>query len=329
MVRGTDPRPRGYPAEVPIPELAETIAMVGSPTALGGHFPGMDGGPQALRQMGFLERLQARKGLAGMPIIDNGDAPIDAGWAADDDPFMKNRQRIIEYMPRLVVHTHRALGGKDAVTIPPRLLMVGGDCTSHAAAMAGLKRRFPDSRLAIAWFDAHGDFNIPTTTPSGNVWGMPFAMLCGRGDPALVASVSGPTVKEEDAALLGGQVLDEQESRMLASSPIAFFGSGMLAGPAGLAALETWARVVGDRTDGMYIAFDLDALDQSEGVSVAMPEPKGLSLWTATIAIRLLAATNKVIGFGPTATMPRVGVDMARHADMVAQLTEAALGRPA
>ena len=311
---------------MPIPDLAETIVMVGSPTALGGHFAGMDRGPSALRQMDFLARLQARKGLAGTAITDNGDAPIEAGWAADDDPFMKNHQRILEYMPRLVVHVQRALGGKDATAAPPRLLVIGGDCTSHAGAMAGLKRRFPDSRLAIAWFDAHGDFNIPTTTPSGNVWGMPFAMLCGRGDVSLVASVSGPTVKEEDAALLGGQVLDEQESRMLAASPIAHFGSGMLAGPAGLAALETWARVVGDRTDGMYIAFDLDAIDESEGVSVAMPEPKGLSVWTATIAIRLLAATNKIVGFGPTATMPRTGADMAKHADIVAQLTEAALG---
>ena len=306
-------------------ELSPAVAMVGSPTALGGHFPGMDKGPNALRQVGFMDRLRARKGLADTPITDNGDAPIELGWAADDDPFMKNRQRIIEYMPRLIVHAHRALGGKDATGPAPRLLMVGGDCTSHSAAMAALKKRHPDTRLAIAWFDAHGDFNIPTTTPSGNVWGMPFAMLCGRGDPRLVASVSGPTVKEEDAALLGGQVLDEQESRMLASSPIAFFGSGMLAGPAGLAALETWGRIVGERTDGMYIAFDLDAIDQSEGVSVAMPEPKGLSLWTATVAIRLLAATNRILGFGPTATMPRPGMDLGKHADMVAQLTEAAL----
>jgi arginase len=314
---------------MPIPELSPSIAMVGSPTALGGHFPGMDKGPSALRQVGFLDRLRGRSGLADLAITDHGDAPIEAGWAPDDDPFMKNRQKIIEYMPRLVIHVQRALGGKDAAGAPPRLLVVGGDCTSHAGAMAGLKRRFPDSRLAIAWFDAHGDFNIPTTTPSGNVWGMPFAMLCGRGDPQLVAAVSGPTVKEEDAALLGAQVLDEQESRMLVASPVAMFGSGMLAGPAGLAALETWARVVGDRTDGMYIAFDLDAIDQSEGVSVAMPEPKGLSLFTATVALRLLAATNRVVGFGPTATMPRAGVDLARHADIVAQLTEAALGNAA
>jgi arginase len=313
-------------------EVSNAIAMIGSPTALGGHFPGMDKGPNALRSDGLLDRIRARKGLADVPITDHGDAPIQQGWAADDDPFMKNRQKIIEYMPRLVVHAHRALGGSEATKASPggpapRLLVVGGDCTSHAGAMAALKRRYPGSRLAIAWFDAHGDFNIPTTTPSGNVWGMPFAMLCGRGDPGLVAAVSGPTVREEDAALLGAQVLDEQESRMLAASAVATFGSGMLAGPAGLAALETWARVVGDRTDGMYIAFDLDAIDQSEGVSVAMPEPKGLSLWTSTVALRLLAASNRIIGFGPTATMARPGVDMGHHADMVAQLTEAALGR--
>ena len=67
-----------------------------------------------------------------------------------------------------------------------RLFIVGGDCTAHAGAMAGLRAADPGRRLAIAWFDAHGDFNTPDTTPSGNVWGMPFAMLCGRGDPDLV-----------------------------------------------------------------------------------------------------------------------------------------------
>ena len=193
--------------------------------------------------------------------------------------------------------------------------------------MAALKRRSPEARFAIAWFDAHGDFNIPETTPSGNVWGMPFAMLCGRGDPGLVAACDGPTVNEEDAALVGAQVLDQQESRMLAASPVALFGAGMLAGPAGLAALEGWARVVGERCDGLYIAFDLDAIDGSAGVSVAMPEPDGLSVETALAAIRILASTNRVVGFGPTASMPRPELDLDRHVDIVAALTEAALGR--
>ena len=310
--------------------MTDTIAILGSPTALGGHFAGMDKGPAALRAVNLLERLRSRQGLAGAALVDHGDVPIEAGWWADSDPIMKNWQRIIDYLPRLATSVEQVMGaGSGTVSDTTRLLLLGGDCTSHTGAMAGLKRRNPEGRLAIAWFDAHGDFNVPTTTPSGNVWGMPFAMLCGRGDPSLVQACDGPTVKEEDAALLGGQVLDQEESRMLAASPIAHFGAGMLAGPAGLAALETWARVVGARCDGMYIAFDLDAIDASESLSVAMPERGGISVWTAVIAVRLLAASNRIVGFGPTATMPRSGTDLNKTADVVAQLTEAALGAAA
>jgi arginase len=307
--------------------VTNTIAIVGSPTALGGHFAGMDKGPEGLRAAKVIDRIRRRPALANASLIDYGDVPLDPGWAPDPDPFMKNRDRIVEYLPRLATRVQGALAaaGKDADS-DARLLLLGGDCTSHSGAMAGLKRRRPESRLAIAWFDAHGDFNIPTTTPSGNVWGMPFAMLCGRGDADLVAACSGPTVLEEDAALLGAQVLDEQESRMLAASPVAQFGAGMLAGVAGLAALEAWAKVVAARTDGMYIAFDLDTIDSSEPISVAMPERGGLSVWTAVVAVRLLAASNNVVGFGATAAMPRPGLDIMRTADIVSQLAEAALG---
>jgi arginase len=317
----------GYPASgMPDPTARGPIAIIGSPTALGGHFGGMERGPEALRGARLLERLRSRAGFAEASFIDHGDVPNDPGWYPDADPFMKNRDRIIEYLPRVASAVETAIGEGAGVMPDSRLLLLGGDCTSHCGAMAGLKRRYPNHRLAIAWFDAHGDFNIPTTTPSGNVWGMPFAMLCGRGDPDLVKASDGPTVSEEDAALIGGQVLDEQESRMLAASPVAFFGAGMLAGVAGLAALEAWSRVIADRCDGLYIAFDLDAISASEQLSVAMPERGGLSVWTAVIAIRLLATHNNVLGFGATAVMPRSGSDLMKTADVVAQLAEASLG---
>jgi arginase len=309
-----------------VPEpLRATVAVVGSPTALGGHFDGMDRGPAALRDAGLLERLRSMPGLAGEAFANRGDAPIERGWAADDDPVMKNRQRIIDYLPALAGHVEAALRAEARDGGLPRLLLLGGDCTSHVGALGGLRRVSPGARFAIAWFDAHGDFNTPETTPSGNVWGMPFAMLCGRGDPGLVAAAEAPSVREADAALLGAQVLDEQESRMLAASPVATFGAGMLGGDAGIAALEGWARVVGERCDGLYIAFDLDAIDASEGVSVAMPEPGGLSVDTAVAALRILASATRVVGFGPTATMVRPEVDFGRHVEIVARLTEAAL----
>ena len=303
--------------------MDSAIAIIGVPTALGGHLSGMEHAPTGMRQLGLVDRLRERPGLAGVPIHDAGDLRIEPGFRPDPDARAKNRAAICEFLPRerdLVAATLAADGGAGP---DARLLVLGGDCTAHAGAMAGLRAARPGSRYAMAWFDAHGDFNTPDTTPSGNVWGMPFAMLCGRGDPDLVAAADGPTVMEQDAALFGGQVLDATESRMIAASRIAQFGAGMLATEAGLAAVEGWARAVGSRVDGIYIAFDMDCLDGAGGWAVTMPEPDGLALETALKAIRILAAAMPVVGFGPTGVTLANG-DGAMTVDGAARLAEAA-----
>lgn len=299
------------------------IVVVGSPTALGGHFGGMERTPSELRRLGLVERLRAAPGLSGATLVDAVDAPSDPGWAADDDRQAKNRARIRTYLPRVATHVRDALLRNGSAS---RLLLIGGDCTSHAGAMAGIVRARPGIRLGICWFDAHGDFNTPQTTPSGNVWGMPFAMLLGHGDEDLVAACDGPTAEARNAALLGGQVLDEQESRMLAASRVAQFGAGMLGDEAGLAALAAWVRAVAARVDAVYVAFDLDALDAAGDWAVAMPEPNGLSLETAIAAVRTIAAAGPVIGFGATAVMFGGGGNPDRTLGAVVDLAEAALG---
>src|SRR6476659_2127862 len=298
-----------------------TIVICGSPTALGGHFGGMERAPTLLRGLGLRDRLAARPGLADMTWLDHGDAANDPGWVADPHPRAKNLDRLVAYLGRLAAHVESGLeqSGNEASA----LLVLGGDCTTHAGAMAGIRRARPGIQLGLAWFDAHGDFNTPDTTPSGNVWGMPFAMLCGRGDADLVAAADGPTVMEQDAALFGGQVLDETESRMLASSRVAQFGAGMLGTKAGLAAVEGWARSVASRVDGIYIAFDMDCLDGAEGWAVTMPEPDGLALETAVTSIRVLAAAMPVVGFGPTGVTLANG-DGPKIAAAAAVLAEAA-----
>lgn len=302
--------------------MSDPIVLVGSPTSLGGHFDGMDRTPAEARRLGLVDRIREAPGLGGALVTDAGDAPIVAGWVADDDAHAKNRGRIVAYLPRLAAHVRDALldAGGGA-----RLLVVGGDCTSHAGAMAGLRRAEPARRLGIAWFDAHGDFNTPQTTPSGNVWGMPFAMILGHGDPDLVAACDGPTADAAAAALLGGQVLDETESRTLAASRVAHFGAGMLGTAAGLAALDAWARTVARDVDAFYVAFDLDALDAAGDWALAMPEPNGLSLETALDAVRAIAAAAPVAGFGATAMLFGRGGDPDRTIDAAVVLAEAAL----
>jgi arginase len=312
-----------------MPAMDAPIAILGVPTALGGNLPGMERTPAGLRELGLLDRLHTRPRLAGVHWHDAGDLAIEPGYRPDDDARARNRAAICEFLPRERDRVATSLGGVDDGDIVnrPRLLIIGGDCVAHAGAMAGLRKAHPTARLAIAWFDAHGDFNTPDTTPSGNVFGMPFAMVCGRGDPDLVAAADGPTVMEQDAALFGGQVLDEIESRTLAASRVALFGAGMLATNSGRAAVEGWAAAVASRADGMYLAFDMDCLDASDGWAVTMPEPDGLALGTALATIRILARAMPVVGFGVT-TVNLANGDGPRTANAIARLVEAAFASP-
>ena len=291
------------------------VVAVGVPTALGGHLAGMERTPRGLRELGVLDRITG-------DVQDVGDLRIEPGFRADDDTRAKNRDLIAEFLPREaeLVAENLARAGDGA-----RLLILGGDCTAHAGALAGLRRRRPSARVALAWFDAHGDFNTPERTPSGSVWGMPFAMICGDGDEDLVSACGGPSADPRRAALLGGQVLDEQESRALVRAGVAHFGSGMLATDAGRAALRGWATAISAEVDGLYIAIDFDVLDGAGGWAVQFPEPDGISLETATGAVRILAEALPVVGFGATGIDPGNG-DVRRTADAVVELANAAFG---
>jgi len=301
--------------------VKDSIAVVGVPTALGGQLAddrhvGMAEAPGDLRGLGFLDQLAE----IGLTVRDLGDVPIQPRVRADADPRLKNREGVAAQLRAT------ADGVASAAADGGRVLVLGGDCCAHAGALAGLRRARPDRRLAIAWFDAHGDCNTPETTPSGNVWGMPFALLLGRGDAALVAAAEGPTVDLRHAALVGGQVLDEPESRWLSASPVAHFGAGMLRTPAGLAALAGWAEAVAREVDGIYIAVDHDVLDAAEAAwAVTMPETGGLPADRAAEVVRLLAARMPVVGYGATAMNFRVGGDAERTVAAAVRLAAAAL----
>lgn len=109
--------------------MSGAIAIVGVPTALGGHLPGMELTPAGLRDLGLLDRLRARPGLAGADLRDMGDLPIEPGFRPDPDRRASNRAQICEFLPRerdLVASAVLAAGDgrSDAAT---RLLIVGGD----------------------------------------------------------------------------------------------------------------------------------------------------------------------------------------------------------
>lgn len=160
-----------------------------------------------------------------------------------------------------------------AASLPERPVVVGGCCCAHVGAARGLAAR--GQRLGVVWIDAHGDLNTPETSPSGNLWGMPFRML-----------LDGGVVRPEDAALIGARNLDPGELEYLAKTGID----------------DSVDRAV-DGVDAVYIAFDVDVLDPSEAESF-MPEPNGLAAADVEAILRDIATRSRIAGMGVTAFRP-------------------------
>lgn len=179
-----------------------------------------------------------------------------------------------------------------ALDLPERPVVLGGCCCSHIGAVEALATRH--GRIAVLWFDAHGDLNTPETSPSGNEWGMPLRMLLDSG-----------AVGPADVALIGARNLDPPEMDFIATS-------GLGLGPQAVGgALED--------TAGMYVALDFDALAEDEAASW-MPEPGGLAVEEVEALLRSARERKPVLGVGFSGLLRR-----EENLQPVARLT-AALG---
>lgn len=159
-----------------------------------------------------------------------------------------------------------AAQGRNLPEIP---LVLGGCCCAHLGAIVGLAAR--PGRLAVVWVDAHGDLNLPETSPSGNAWGMPLRLAIDAGAVAVA-----------DVALVGARCLDDPELEYLARAGID----------------DDIGRAL-DGCDHVYVAFDCDVLRPGQ-LDVFMPEAGGPSLTEAEALLGEIVARRPLAGLGLT-----------------------------
>ena len=203
---------------------------------------------------------------------------VPRAWGDNGDAMAKAASLPLPY-PETAIIAEDSLGEQTlalATELPERPLVVGGCCCAHIGAVEGLSTQH--ERLAVVWFDAHGDLNTPETSPSGNLWGMPLRMLIDSG-----------AVAAGDVVLVGARNLDPPEEEFIRES-------GIHAGPEGIErALEGSGCV--------YVALDVDALEPGE-VVMHMPEPGGLTLSEVEGLCAGLHGRVAVLGAGFTGLAP-------------------------
>jgi arginase family enzyme len=196
---------------------------------------------------------------------------VPAAWGSGGEGMAEGARIALPYPEVAVVERSTLEQQNEAVAeaLAARPIVLGGCCCAHVGGATGVARRV--DRLAVVWIDAHGDLNTPETSPSGNLWGMPFRMLLDAG-----------IVAPEDAALVRARNLDPPEVEFLDAHGIDDSLDRALAG-----------------VDAAYVALDLDVLDPSE-VDVLVPEPAGASPAEVETLLRGLRERTTIAGIGVT-----------------------------
>lgn len=166
------------------------------------------------------------------------------------------------------------------------LLILGGDHTISIGTFAGFA---PETPLGCIWLDAHPDMNDTQTSPSGNVHGMPVAVLLGHGD-AIFRQIGGrsPKLAPEHTALIGIRAVDPGERALREKlSSMCWISASELKEIGPEAAAGRAARQVAG-TQGV-ISLDVDIIDPGEMPAVVAPVLGGPSLQTVTDLLRALA----------------------------------------
>ena len=297
--------------------MRRAVRILGVPMDLGQGRRGVDMGPSAVRHAG----LQARLERLGYLVEDGGNIAVPVPEEVRDDA-PRNGMRHLEAVAEACERVFAAV--REAVAVGRFPIILGGDHSIAMGTIAGVVAAA--GPVGVIWIDAHGDFNTPETSPSGNIHGMPLAHLVGRGHPRLVGiGDPGPTLRPEQVVLIGVRSLDPGEREAMAESGMLVFtmrevdewGIATVVRQA-LTRLKAWPR--------LHVSLDLDALDPQVAPGVGTPVPGGLTYREAHLAMELLADSGRVGSVDVVEINPILD-ERNRTAELAVELLASLLGQ--
>lgn len=296
-----------------------TIHIIGVPMDLGGGRRGVDMGPSAIRIAGLGDRLRE----LGHKVIDEGDLTVKT----------QEEQRIKDAKAKFLPEIARAvkvLAKKTEKIISHGHfpLVLGGDHSISMGTVSGIASycRKKRKKLGLLWVDAHGDINTPSTSPSGNIHGMPLAVLMGLG-PRELTTVGG-TIRKLDAqnvAIIGLRSLDERERTNLRKTKVPVFTMEEI-DKYGMHRIFNKALAKIGKVDYLHVSFDLDSVDPVYAPGVGTPVKGGLDYREAHLMMELLAESKMLTSLELVEVNPILD-EHNKSAEFAVELVQSAFGK--
>lgn len=280
---------------------------------LGQNRRGVDMGPSAVRYAG----LQARLVRLGHTIHDEGNISVPN---PEEDVAETGYKRL---------HTVAAVCdalfqfGKKCISANEFAVFLGGD---HSISIGSVAAAAVAGPIGLIWIDAHGDFNTPKTSPSGNIHGMPVAALIGDGPDELVnIGQSGPKLHPTQIVQIGIRDLDVAERERLAQSGIHVFTMRHV-DELGMAAVARQALDRLRHLPRLHVSLDMDSLEPEEAPGVGTPVPGGLSYREAHLLMEILSDSGRVHSMDIVEINPILD-DRNKTAELAVELAASLLGQ--
>jgi arginase len=198
-------------------------------------------------------------------------------------------------------------------------LIVGleANCNVLLGMLAGLKydAEGNEQRVGLVFIDAHGDFNVPETTLSGMLGGMPVAVAAGHALHT-IRKTSGLTEPLPMDHIVWGGVRDldpleadrfeEYEVRQFSVDDIRSLSDGLKRQMDGLSG----------RVDAIYVHIDMDVLDPAEvpGHDLAVSNGPGSKDLAAAMTFMFAYPKSIAIGIASTPAGPLDPEGVSRQA---------------
>lgn len=265
------------------------IRIIGVPMDLGAGRRGVDMGPSAIRIGGVHHRLRAM----GFEVEDTGNTevriPEEVHIGEEKQMYL---QEIAQVCREVARRAHRAL---EQDYLP---LVLGGDHSLAAGSIAGTSSfyRKQNKKIGLIWIDAHADMNLPATSPSGNVHGMPMAAVIGLG-PAELSEIEGfsPKVEGANVTILGARSIDRKEKENIRKSGLRVVTMKELDMRGMKSVMEEALQRAMEGTVGFHCSFDLDVVDPQVAPGVGTPVRGGITYRESHLAMEMIADSHKLL----------------------------------
>lgn len=178
------------------------------------------------------------------------------------------------------------------------VITLGGDHAIASGSVSGILSVYPLVR--VLWIDAHGDCNIPETSPGGNYHGMAAAhimKLFKKSIPFFYWMEEVPCLPVDRIAYIGLRDLDEGEKNILKQNNIACYTMRDV-DKYGISKVVEMAlsRIDPEGNNPLHISFDIDSCDPSVSPGTGTKARGGLTYREAHYICESLAETNRLVG---------------------------------